>query len=168
MSSLSRASGGHSAGSFTIACMRQLGEGKGEEGREREGKEGRVISECKIGTGATHNISIASSQANLLKGYVPWSVGDTPSCPLHHKHMSHKCQTLHSLVHCPLQLERLPSPNPLVNSQHGLGPTVLNPPPQSFGTEPQLVQSFATFSTTLEWTSTRAHHTHIRTHKHRQ
>ena len=152
MSSLSRASGGHSAGSFAIACMRELGEGRGGEGRggrggegkgERggkgrvgEGKVGRVISECKIGTGAPHNFSIAPPQANLLKGYVPWSMGDTPSCPLHHKHMSHKRQALHSLVYCPLQLERLPSPNPLVNSQHGLGPTVLNPPPQSVGTEP--------------------------------
>ena len=65
------------------------------------------------------------AQANLLKGYVPWSVGDTPSCPLHHKHMSHKCQTLHSLVHCPLQLERLPSPNPLVSTVSALQSSIL-------------------------------------------
>ena len=72
-----------------------------------------MLSEYQIGTGAPHNFSIASSQANLLKGYVPWSVGDTPSCPLRHKHMSYKRQTLHSLVHCPLQLERHGSNGPL-------------------------------------------------------
>ena len=41
MSSLSRASGGHSAGSFAIACMRELGEGGGVEGRGGEEEEGR-------------------------------------------------------------------------------------------------------------------------------
>ena len=44
MSSLSRASGGHSAGSFAIACMRELGEGgvwRGGEGRKRRGGKGR-------------------------------------------------------------------------------------------------------------------------------
>ena len=40
MSSLSRASGRHSAGSFTIACMRDLGEGRGGERRGGKGRKG--------------------------------------------------------------------------------------------------------------------------------
>ena len=41
MSSLSRAFNGHSAGSLAIACMCELGEGRGGEVGERRGEEGR-------------------------------------------------------------------------------------------------------------------------------
>ena len=80
------------------------------------------------------------SVSNMFRGFFRVSTGSKLALKLYgsqkHKHMSHKRQALHSLVYCPLQLERLPSTNPLVNSQHGLSPTVLNPPPQSVGTEP--------------------------------
>ena len=38
MSSLSRASNGHSAGSYAIACMCELGEGRGGDERGGEGR----------------------------------------------------------------------------------------------------------------------------------